>query len=264
MTNREPQAFSCASYGDRIAALLDGELPADERGAVEQHLNACAECSTLLLEERTARTAVQSLRGSLSAPPELRARVQERLTRSERQTTLHRRLALFSGLAASLAIVAAVALLLVQAGSSKTSVLARAAGVHTTETLTLAPVSFRSADPRAVAAWAHQQTGHLIDVPSLAGSGYTLLGVRTEPSLAAGAVSLVYEGPGGRLTCAILPENAPLGSRNAGSGANSRFHTQEKDGETVAGWHESGTTYLLVGTLPPTGILQLARTAFAQ
>ena len=44
-----------------LSAYLDGELTADERASVEEHLASCAPCRAELEEERDIRTAVRSL-----------------------------------------------------------------------------------------------------------------------------------------------------------------------------------------------------------
>lgn len=53
-------------WADRFSDYLDGELSAEERTALEQHLEACSECAHVLAE---LRAVVARARGLQDAPP---------------------------------------------------------------------------------------------------------------------------------------------------------------------------------------------------
>jgi anti-sigma factor RsiW len=264
MTERPLASSACPAFGPQLAALLDGELSATDRAAITEHLRGCPGCAASLEEQRMARSSLRMAATAVAAPAVLRAQIGARLDRAAAERGRRGRLALLGGLAAALTAIAVIGLLRINNSASNTRVLAAAAAGHRQETLAANPVSFASDDPSAVAAWARATSGHSIDIPSLAAEGYELLGARAESSIAADAVSLVYTGPSGRVTCTVLPASGPS-TTQAGSGAAAlNFHQAQIDGASVAGWTETDATYVLVANLPPPALLQLARLAAVQ
>jgi anti-sigma factor RsiW len=66
--------MSCPEIAARLSELLDGDLPRDERAAVEAHLEGCADCRELLAGLRRVREAARAL-PKLTAPESLWQRV---------------------------------------------------------------------------------------------------------------------------------------------------------------------------------------------
>lgn len=58
--------------GDRIAAFVDGQLPADERRIAEEHVFSCDECLRKVREQRLLKSRMTSL-GAVEAPEHLMA-----------------------------------------------------------------------------------------------------------------------------------------------------------------------------------------------
>ena len=97
-----------------MAALADGSLPADRRGALEERVAASPELADRLAEQQRAVALAQNAAAEVKAPENLRARVEaQRRAGSARAP----RRVLLAG-AASAAIVGAVALGLIVSGSS--------------------------------------------------------------------------------------------------------------------------------------------------
>jgi anti-sigma factor RsiW len=110
----------CEEYQELITALIDGELTADERLAVERHLQVCPACRAAHRREGHLIQQTRAAARRLKAPPALRRAIEERLaarplesvraneTRARRlRTTAWRPAALAA--AAVLVIVAALA-----------------------------------------------------------------------------------------------------------------------------------------------------------
>ena len=66
--------MSCAEIAPRLSELLDGDLPRDERAAVEAHLEGCADCRKILAGLRRVREAARAL-PKLTAPESLLQKV---------------------------------------------------------------------------------------------------------------------------------------------------------------------------------------------
>ena len=54
-------------WTDKLSDYLDGELPPDERYAVESHLSGCAQCSGVLAELKRVVARAQDDRAAPSA-----------------------------------------------------------------------------------------------------------------------------------------------------------------------------------------------------
>lgn len=98
--------------GDRLSALLDGELVADERRAAEAHLAACASCRDELAATASTRAVLRGL-PVVDAP----FGFYERLLRRSSAATPGRRRRGLAGVAAGAA--AAVALLVLATPSAE-------------------------------------------------------------------------------------------------------------------------------------------------
>ena len=57
---------TCKDVLDYLRAYLDGELPAAERGAFDEHLRVCAACRAYL---RTYEATIRAARESEEVPP---------------------------------------------------------------------------------------------------------------------------------------------------------------------------------------------------
>lgn len=173
---------------------------------------------------------------------------------------------IFGGLAAVVALLAITGLLLLRSRPPSRALLVRAAAAHQRQTLGPAPVSFASGDLTSVAAWARGQTGASIEVPALDAEGYRLLGVRLAPELGRGAVSLVYEGAEGRVTCTLLPSSLPARLQLPLPEPAPDIHATTLEDTDLATWTEGKTAYVMVARLSPGTLLELAqsvaRTAF--
>jgi len=72
--------MACDEYKGLLSALLDGELPPEERARVEAHLETCPECRQLLEELRALDTQLAALPG-VAASPDFDARLGKRIRR---------------------------------------------------------------------------------------------------------------------------------------------------------------------------------------
>ncbi len=77
--------MSCDDARELLSALLDDELPADDRGAVIRHLDQCPRCSAEAAALRALKHAVARLRAEETPPAAVRAHIETlRLVRNRR------------------------------------------------------------------------------------------------------------------------------------------------------------------------------------
>lgn len=248
--------------GATLGALLDGALAPDECARVEEHVRRCTICSGDLARQRLAQRALHTAARDLAASAALRSRVKDGLQSPRRFAGVRRiggvrRAIAAAGLAAAIATVSILALWQLGGSASHTSMAAQIARAHRQETLGATPVTFASANPATVAGWVHAQTGRNVEVPDFTSAGYTLLGVRTESTIEPGAVSLVYTGAGGRVTCMVLSGDPSLGAAFSPVDDAPSVRTTRQSGVTEAVWLEPGTTYLMASELRQSALLPL-------
>jgi anti-sigma factor RsiW len=248
----------CAAPDPRLAALLDGELSPSERQQLEDHLKLCARCRADLVQQRSIQLLLRQTAATLTPSPALRAKLNMRTSRAGHRSRRRGILAV-SGLAAVIALFALTGFLFWASQGPSAVLFAAAVRAHQSQTLGDAPVAFASADSSAVASWARQQTGKSFDVPDLEPVGYRLLGARIQPDVGPRAVALVYEGAAGRLTCTILPADAPSWLRSLLADRLEHAHAQEINGAGLATWADEDSAYVMVANVKPAALLPLAR-----
>jgi anti-sigma factor RsiW len=264
MEEKRERDPDCLILSARLAALLDGELSLPQRRELELHLRTCTRCAAELELVQLARATLRDAATRLAAPDELRRRVEAALAGAARPAGARRHVLHAVALAAAVAVIVALGLLgfaLRQAPNA--SLLHRVSLAHTQETLSAQPVAFASDDAMAVEIWLRQQASEDVDVPSLSSTGFELMGARLDPAVAPHAVTLVYRGADGPVSCVILPSMPPSFLRAPLSLLHGGVHPASIAGTQLASWVARDGTYVLAGDLPPAELLSLARTAAA-
>jgi anti-sigma factor RsiW len=250
------EAYGGCPDAATLTALLDGDADAETRAGLEEHVRRCGACAAEIEAARRARAALRAVASDLLAPADLQLRVRARLHRADRPARL-RRWAIAGAIAAAVAVVALVSALQLTSGGAHAVSAATVARAHTDETLGRWPVTFASSNPVAVAAWVQAQTGRTIDVPDYSAAGYALSGVRREQRIDPNAVTLVYLGAAGRLTCTVVSGDPSLqGFAAVASTPGVRYAWT--DGVGVAAWWSPDTLYLLAGDISADAAVRLA------
>lgn len=68
-------SVTCAEFEVLLADLLDGNLPAGQKAAVEQHQSGCAACAELARDAASALTFIERV-AEVAPPPALVSRIQ--------------------------------------------------------------------------------------------------------------------------------------------------------------------------------------------
>ncbi len=259
--DRDPD---CAILSGRLTALLDGELSLPQRRELELHLRACPRCAAELELARLARATLRDAATRLAAPDELRQRVETALAGAARPARSRRHLLHAAALAAAIAVILTFGFIgFAVRQAPDASLLRRVSLAHRQETLSAEPVAFASDDATAVKIWLRRQAGEDVDIPDLSPDGFELVGARLDPAIAPHAVTLVYSGTDGPVSCVILPSTAPSPLRVPLSLLQGGVRPASMAGTRLASWVSPDGTYVLAGDLPPAELLSVARTATA-
>ncbi|NOJ97856.1 hypothetical protein HMI51_33570 [Corallococcus coralloides] len=215
------------AWQERLSAWFDGEGPAHERQAVEQHLARCVGCAREAARYAPLREALKAQAATENhVPPELRARVSRLAPRS--RPAFRRRWTV--GLAAA---VASVGILWTSWPGGMNDALAMDLERHHLKAFSRAtPCEFESSDPAAVKAWVAREVGYAVDVPVVPGA--TLLGARRCRLHGQLSASLLYRHEGGTAMTLFLPPPGSPAAREAASFAGEQTRcTQGPIGERI-------------------------------
>jgi anti-sigma factor RsiW len=247
---------------------LDNELQGDERAAVEAHVESCNACALFVEKELSFLNAVRKSGPMHVASPELRTKVSEILTGSQRSLVRERsRL-----LKWALPIAAALLVLLlpvviwrvVRQGDRPengvpSAFATMAAESHLRHSRGQLPLEVESSDPQAISEWFQNKVNFVVKLPSYQESSgqeilYTLEGARLVNYQNDYAAYVSYHMKDRPISLVITSEL--LAQPSGGEEIASRgltFHYNAIDGLKVITWSDRGLTYALVSDLEERG-----------
>ena len=221
-----------------IEGYLDGELDAAGQAAVEQHFEACPNCSAALQRGRALKADVRRSARYYGAPPELRASIQDALRQAagpRRASLSWRRLAIAASALLAVSVTWNIVQLRRGAGTEDGLVEGVVAG-HIRSLLGTNLVDVPSSDQHTVKPWFAGKLDFSPDVKDLDKDGFPLEGGRVEYLARRRVAALVYR----RRQHVINLFTWPAGSR-AGAETDS-----SRDGYHVIHWTAGAMTYWAV------------------
>lgn len=248
----------CDQIRDRIALLIDGELPSGEREAVTTHAEGCPDCARYrdelmrlrqhlrqacesapprLLERVSARLAAEAeadLGSSVAGPGFLHA-VADRVARGLSLTVLRRAAAILLACAISIAGTA----WWMQRTEGGAAVSHDVVAAHVRSLLQDDPVQVASADTHTVRPWFAGRVDYAPVVKDLSAEGFQLVGGRLDYVDGQRVAALVYRRRLHQISVFVWP---------ADSGTIASY-SAKVDGYIVLGWSRAGTSYWAVSDL---------------
>ena len=259
---------NCEDIRRRLNLYLDNELLGEDRVAVETHLRECQSCAVIFEREQSFINAIRECRPLHVASPVLRARVQETLSGSERETTTARKVSR-SRLTWGLAIAATLLLLLlpiviwrIMSRSDKptaSSFALMAADHHLRRTRGQLPLEVETAAPQVISDWFANKVNFSVKLPNYQESSgqerlYELEGARLvgyKDDYAAYVAYLMKQRP---ISLVITSDSVvkPSGGEEIVA-RGLKFHYNAIHGLKVLTWSDRGLTYALVSDLEERG-----------
>ncbi|WP_342378535.1 zf-HC2 domain-containing protein [Myxococcus stipitatus] len=218
-------------WQERLSAAFDGENPAHEQRALEQHLERCAGCARELARYDSLRVALRAQADlDVGVSAGLKARV-DRLASRPRWAFARGTWAAGGAIAALLTVGVFGASRLGVAGGLTDALAMDLERHHLKAFSRAAPCEFESSNPEDVKAWVEREVGYEVDVPSVPGA--ELLGARRCQLHGEVSASLLYR-HGDKAMTLFLPEPgspvAKAAARFAGDGTRC---TQGPVGERI-------------------------------
>jgi anti-sigma factor RsiW len=238
-----------------LHALVDGQLDAERRAAVERWLEAHPEEAARLTGWRRQNASIQAAYGAVADEP-----VPERL----RPLAPRRRFGRLAAVAASIALFVAGALVgwfghgrLGEEHAAELRLADRAIAAHRVYAVEVRhPVEVAASDEDHLVRWLSKRLDHALRVPDLSRAGYKLMGGRLLASEGGPAAQFMYEDSGGRritVYCSRVPQRRETAFRFERSGALGAFY-----------WLDGAVGYAITGDLPRPALLTIAHMVYDQ
>ena len=180
--------MTCDQALERLDALLDGELDAEERSSVEAHLAACADCAASFQALKALSSALRAVPYH-RAPASLHNEVRRALRDGGTVPVSAWRTRVAPGLVGALVGFACAMLLVRPTLPPPGEALAR----HSEAMLSGGLVEVKSSDHHQVKPWFSRHVDFSPPLPDLAAEGFPLAGGRTATLEGKTAAVLVYE-----------------------------------------------------------------------
>jgi anti-sigma factor RsiW len=259
----------CEDIRGRLTLYRDDELQGEERAAIEAHLSECEACASIFARELNFLDAVRKSGPLHVASPELRARVEERLSEKPLLVSARRRglrygwlVATAAGLLVILLPVLVWRMVRIQEPSSArqpSSFALMAAETHLRRTRGQLPLEMESASPQDISAWFSNKVNFRVKLPNYQESSgqaklYTLEGARLVGFQNDYAAYVAYRMGDRPISLVITSESAAKPSGGEEIAARGlTFHYNAINGLKVLTWSDRGLTYALVSDLDERG-----------
>jgi len=263
---------------DELHAWIDGQLPADRHGAVEDAIARDPEVAAKIAAWHTQRDALRRLHGELldePVPAPLMSALERDLPRQAQRVSWLR----WGGMAAGLLVAFAAGWLgrmqwagepaAARAGAQLArGVPAVREFVHDASVAHAVyapekrhPVEVAAAEQQHLVQWLSKRLDRPLKVPDLSSQGYVLVGGRLLPGESGARAQFMFEDPAGeRVTLYIGTLDANAAGATAARETAFRFASEGPVPSFY--WVDQGFGYALAGKLPREVLLKLATLAY--
>ncbi len=241
------------SWAEKLDAYLDGELPAEEARALQQHLRECATCAAEGLTRVQQKLAVKAGGQRFAPDPTFRARIERSIAARQPSPKFSWRrrgwLAVFEIAAVAAVLLVGVALFVtLRRGRGEQQLLSELVDQHVATLASANPVDVVSTDRHTVKPWFEGKIPFTFNLPELEGSPFILVG---------GRVSYVGQSPGAELIFRVRLHQISvfIFQDRAVEQGFGRGLGEERNGEDVRtalsfgvrSWVHNGLRYFVIG-----------------
>ena len=186
--------MSCELWQERLDAYVDGETPAEESPALEQHLQTCRACAAEALGRFQIKSATRAAAARRFVPPPgFRTRIEKSIAGRRTRPSIWRRPALAIAVAAVLVLAIGVSSAIFVRRTAREQELSQLLDMHVAALASPNPVDVISSDRHTVKPWFQGRLPFTFNLPELAGSQYSLRGGRLAYFRGRPAAQLIYE-----------------------------------------------------------------------
>lgn len=180
----------CEAWTEKLDAYFDGEVPAEEARALNEHLRGCANCAAEGLRKVQQKRAIQAAGQRFTPDPAFRARIQKSIAVPRPSPWPRHWLPVFLTAAAALLLAGTFFLTVQHDRRSEQQLLSELVDQHVATLASANPVDVVSTDRHTVKPWFEGKIPFTFNLPELQGSPFVLAG---------GKVNYVSQSPGAEL-----------------------------------------------------------------
>ena len=239
--------MACDQNPATLAAYLDGELPASERIALQQHLHDCTHCAAQVAELVSLRRSIIPARNRFTPTAEFRRKIQQQIAAPRQRPVLLRLIPAATALAA---------MLLLMIGwiqySHRSDAFSEIADLHVNALASTNPYDVVSSDRHTVKPWFEGKIPFSFNVPEFAGTEFRLLG---------GRLVYLHQQPGAQLIVGVGKHKISVLIFQQSSIPDRIFpvdgHVTHRNAFSVVTWHSQGLRFIIIGDADPVEIDKL-------
>ncbi|MGA2359870.1 MAG: anti-sigma factor [Terriglobales bacterium] len=243
--------MACEPWTGKLDTYFDGELPAEEARALDEHLRGCATCAAEGLRKLQQKRAVRDAGQRFTPDPAFRARLQASLAARRPSPSLWRRswLPIFvTATATALLIAVAVLLSLNRARNSEQQLMSELVDQHVATLASANPVDVVSTDRHTVKPWFEGKIPFTFNLPELQGSPFVLVGGRVSYLSQSPGAELIFRVRQHQISVFIFQERGPSDAHEARTALSFE----------VRSWRHNGLRYVVIGDASPQDLDRLS------
>ncbi|MFY9644895.1 MAG: zf-HC2 domain-containing protein [Terriglobales bacterium] len=255
--------MACEAWIEKLDAYFDGELPADEGRALQQHLRECSGCAAEGLARVQRKLAVKAAGQRFTPDPAFRARIEKSIASRQPSAALSPsssslRLAgrawlpVFELITVAIVLLMGVALFLtLHRGRDERQLMSELIDQHVATLASANPVDVVSTDRHTVKPWFEGKIPFSFNLPELQGSPFVLVG---------GKVCYVNQSPGAELIFRVRQHqiSAFIFQDRGATGMRENEATHTTLAFQVRNWRHNGLRYFVIGDASPQDLDKLS------
>lgn len=234
-------------WTEKLDIYLDGELPASEMQALQEHVRGCPSCAADILSRVQMKRAVQSAANQYKPRAEFRQRVRAQIAPRPRFMP-----ARIWAMAAVLLIAASLTLLFVrQREVARQQVFNEIADLHVSTLASANPVDVISTDRHTVKPWFQGKLPFTFELPEQQNSEFTLAGGRVAYVEQSPGAELIYQIRKHQISVFIFQQRAFVSAGDESLQRRATFN--------VESWSQNSLRYFVIGDANAQDIHRLAQ-----
>jgi anti-sigma factor RsiW len=248
--------MGCEAWTEKLDAYFDGELPAVEARALQEHLRGCASCAAQGLAKVQQKLAVKGAGQRFAPDPAFRARLEKSIgaRQSSSSVVKGRRgwLPVFEiATVAALALIGVALFLTLHRGQGESQLMSELVDQHVATLASANPVDVVSSDRHTVKPWFEGKIPFTFNLPELQGSDFVLAGGRVGYLRQSPGAELIFRVRQHQISVFIFQERG-LESMRGSEPARTTLSYE------VRSWSHNGLRYFVVGDASPQDLDKLS------
>ena len=243
--------MACDSWMEKLDAYIDGELPAAEARAMNEHLKQCASCGAEGLRRVQQKRMVQAAVFKFKPDAAFKARIQNQIASPKKSSWNPRWFPVLATIAAVL-LVGTFVFTYQRGRYGEQQMLSELVDQHVATLASSNPVDVISTDRHTVKPWFEGKIPFTFNLPELQNTPYTLIGGKVSYLDQAPGAELIFKVRAHQISVFIFQER-DTGDGHDNDGVQTNLSFQMKT------WHHNGLRYFIISDAGAQDLEQLSK-----